>query len=173
MVLKQQLSELRSHFKEGMLVSQRHERPGATAILRWGPSFPRYTDGVTLCEIERKNLLQANLMLPAVGQIILVYPPFFTAEMEITKLHLMRIVAEADSSWSPYPVGLPSNEKLMQVLIGPAKRNLKRVVKLGNRAVAAHEKTTPDLGTDLPYPDPQLIHLRRLLCAAHARSLLK
>jgi len=61
----------------------------------------------------------------------------------------------------------------VQVLIRPAKSNLKRVMKLGNGAVAAHEKATPDLRTDLSYADPQLIHLRCLICAAHARSLLK
>src|SRR6266581_4550879 len=72
-----------------------------------------------------------------------------------------------------YATGLPSNEELVQMLICPAESNLKRVMKLGNGAVAAHEKATPDLGADLPYPDPQLIHLRRLLCAAHALSLLK
>ena len=59
------------------------------------------------------------------------------------------------------------------MLVCPAKRNLKRVMQLDNGAVAAHKKTTPDLGVDLPYPDPQLIHLPRLLCATHARSLLK
>lgn len=59
------------------------------------------------------------------------------------------------------------------MLVCPVKRNLKRVMQLGNGALAAHEKTTPDLGVDLPYPDPQLIPLRRLLCATHARSLLE
>ena len=47
--------------------------------------------------IEGKDLLQADLMLPAIGQIILVHPAFFTAERKIAELHLMRIVAEADS----------------------------------------------------------------------------
>ena len=36
-------------------------------------------------------------MLPVIGQIILVHPAFFTAERKIAELHLMRIVAEADS----------------------------------------------------------------------------
>ena len=85
----------------------------------------------------------------------------------------MRIVAETYAAGLPYSVGLPSDEELVQMLICPAKSNLKRVMKLGNGAVAAHEQTTPNLGTDLPYPDPQLIYLHRLLCAAHACSLLK
>ena len=66
--------------------------------------------------------------------------------MKIVELHLMRIVAEGYSPWFPDRVGLTSNEKLMQVLIRPAKGDLKRVMKLGNGAVAAHEKATPDLG---------------------------
>ncbi len=60
----------------------------------------------------------------------------------------------------------------MEVLIRPAKSDLKRVMKLGNGAVAAHQQATPDLGTDFSYPDTQLIGLHRLLCAVHALPLL-
>ena len=80
-------------------------------------------------------------MLPAIGQIILVHPAFFTAaERKIAELYLMRIVAEANSPWFPYPVGLPSNEELMLMLIRPAKSDLKCVMKLRNGAVAAYGK---------------------------------
>jgi len=111
-------------------------------------------------------------MLPAIGQIILIHPPFFATEVEVTESYLMRIVAETDAAGLPDPIRLAANEELVQMLICPAKSNLKRVMELGNGAVAAHEQATPDLGTYLPYPDPQLIHLH-LLCAAHALSLLK
>jgi hypothetical protein len=84
--------------------------------------------------IEGKDLLQADLMLPAIGQMILVHPAFFIAERKIAELHLMRIVAEADSLWFPYPVGLSSHEELMQVLIRPAKSDLKCVMKPSNGA---------------------------------------
>ncbi len=171
-VIKQQLSELRSHFKEGMLVSQRHERPGATTILKWGSSFPCYTNGVVLCGIKGKDLLQASLMLPAIGQVLLIHPSFFAAEVEVAEPHLMRIVAETYAAGLPHPIRFASNEELVQMLICPAQRNLKRVMKLGNGAVAARQEATPDLWTDLSYPDPQLIHLHRLLCAAHALPLL-
>jgi len=46
-------------------------------------------------------------------------------------------------------------------------------MELSNGAVAAYEKATPDLRTDLSYPDTQLIHLHALICAAHALPLLK
>jgi hypothetical protein len=59
------------------------------------------------------------------------------------------------------------------MLIGPAERNLQDVMKLGNRAVATHEQATPNLGTNLPYPDAQLIYLHCLICAAHAFPLLQ
>ncbi len=59
------------------------------------------------------------------------------------------------------------------MLIRPAERNLQRVMKLGKRAVAAHEQATPNLGTDVPYSNAQLIHLHCLICAAHALPLLK
>src|SRR5258708_6101838 len=112
-------------------------------------------------------------MLPAIDQVILVDPPFFAAEVEVTQSHLMRIVAEAYSSRFPYPVWLASNGELMQMLIRPAKSNLKYIIELGNGAVAAHEQATPDLRTDLSYSDAQLIHLHRLVCVAHALPLLQ
>ena len=98
-------------------------------------------------------------MLPPVGQIILIDPRFLPAEVKVTQLDLVRIVVEAHPSGSPDPVRFPANEELVQMLIRPAERNLQRVMKLGNRAVAAHEQATPNLGTDVAYPDAQLIHL--------------
>ncbi len=41
-------------------------------------------------------------------------------------------------------------------------------MELGNGAVTSHQQATPDLGADLPYPDPQLIDLHHLVCTAHA-----
>src|SRR5438034_10601880 len=90
---------------------------------KWGSSFPRQADRVTLCGVKGKNLLQTNLMLPPIGQIILVHPPFFAPEMEVTESHLMGIVAEADSARFPYPIRLASNEELIQMLICPAEGN--------------------------------------------------
>ncbi len=90
--------------------------------------------------------------------------------MKVTQLHLMGIVIEAYPSRFPYSVGFAPNEELMKVLIGPAEGYLKRVVELGNRAVALHEQTTPDLGTHLAYPDAELIDLNCLLCVFHPSS---
>jgi len=59
------------------------------------------------------------------------------------------------------------------MLIHPTERNLKSVMKLGNRTVASHEQSTPNLGTDVAYPDAQLIHLHCLICVAHALPLLQ
>ncbi|HLQ30535.1 MAG TPA: hypothetical protein VK140_14985 [Ktedonobacteraceae bacterium] len=85
----------------------------------------------------------------------------------------MRIVTEADPSWFPDPIRFPSNNELMEVLISPAKSDLKRVMELGNGAVAAYQKATPDLRTDFSYPDAQLIHLHCLVRTAHALPLLQ
>ena len=56
------------------------------------------------------------------------------------------------------------------MVVCPTERNLQGIMQLGNRAVAAHEQATPDLGTDFPYPDAQLIDLNRLVCALHPSS---
>lgn len=56
------------------------------------------------------------------------------------------------------------------MLIRSAKSDLKCVMKLGNGAIAAHQDAAPDLKTDFSDPNPQLIDLHRLLCAAHAPS---
>src|SRR5438876_4617508 len=121
--------------------------------------------GETLRRVKRENLLQTNLMLPPVGQVIFVDPRFLPAEVEVPQLDLVRIVIEAHPSGSPDPIWFPANEELVQMLIRPAERNLQGVMKLGNRAIAAHEQATPALGTDVAYPDAQLIYLHCLICA--------
>ncbi len=50
-------------------------------------------DGVMLCWVKGENLPQANLVLPAISQIIFVDSAFFAAEVEVTESYLMRIVA--------------------------------------------------------------------------------
>ena len=46
--------------------------------------------------------------------------------------------------------------KTVQMLVAPAKRDLEDVVQIGDRAVAAHQKPSPDHRTDLakPYVEP-------------------
>ena len=74
-------------------------------------------------------------------------------EVKVTELYQARIVVENDSPHSSDPVGLPTNEELVQMVVSPAERYLQSIMKLGNRAVATHQQTTPDLRADLPYPD--------------------
>src|SRR5690349_14888262 len=93
--------------------------------------------------------------------------------MEVQLRDLVWIVVEAHPSGSRDPIRFPTNEELAQMVIGPAECHLQSVMKLGDRAVAAHKQATPNLGTDVAYPDTQLIHLYCLICAAHALPLLK
>jgi len=152
-VVKQQLCKLWQDFPQGVLVLQFHKCPRTTTILDWPTSFACYAEGIALRGIKGKNLFQTNLMLPPVGQIILIDPRFLPAEMEVPQLHLVRIVIEDHPSRSPNPIRFPADEESVQMLIRPAERNLQRVMKLGNRAVAAHEQATPNLGADVAYPD--------------------
>src|SRR5437868_14009686 len=50
------------------------------------------------------------------------------------------------------------------MIISPAKCDLKHVMKISYRAVAAYQQATPDLGADFSYPDAQLINLNYPLC---------
>lgn len=93
--------------------------------------------------------------------------------MEVPQLDLVRIVVKAQPSRSRNPIWLAPNKEAVQMLIRPAERNLQGVVKPGDGAVAAHEQATPNLGTNVAYPDAQLIHLYCLIRAAHALPLLK
>src|SRR5258708_24466621 len=58
------------------------------------------------------------------------------------------------------------------MLIRPAEYDLQRLMQLSNRAVAPHEQTTPDLGTDFAYPDAQLIDFDACICIFHPAPLL-
>jgi hypothetical protein len=80
------------------------------------------------------------------------------------------IVVEDDAANPPHPIWLPTNEESMQMFICPIKRDLQDLMKFGNRAIAAYQQATPDLGTHLPYPDAQLIDLNSWVCALHPCS---
>src|SRR5215471_18643851 len=142
-VIKEKLRKLRQDFPQRVLVLQFHKCPRAAAVLDWPASFPCHAEGVTLRRVKRENLLQTNLMLPPVGQVIFVDPRFLPVEVEVPQLDLVRIVVEADPSRSRDPIRFSTNKESVQMVIGPAERNLQRVMKLGNRAVAAHEQATP------------------------------
>ncbi len=53
---------------------------------------------------------------------------YFRAKVEVEELHLMGIVAEADSAGLPYPIRFALNEELIQMLIRPAEGNLKCIM---------------------------------------------
>jgi hypothetical protein len=132
-----------------------------------GTSFPCCTNRIRLRGIKRENLFETNLVLPPIGQVVLIEPRLLEAEVKIMEVNLARIIVEDDATNPPNPIWLPTNEESMQMFICPIKRDLQDVMKLGNRAIAAYQQATPDLRADLSYPDTQLIDLNCLLCVFH------
>jgi hypothetical protein len=166
-VIEQELRKLRQNFPQGIRILQFHEGQWAATVLEGSASLACGADGILFRGVKRKDLFETNLVLPPVRQIILIDKRFLAAEMEITQLHSMGIVVKAHPSRLPHSVGLSPNEELVQVFIHPAEYDLQGVMKLSYRAVAPHEQATPDLGTDLPYPDAQLIDLNGLVGTLH------
>jgi hypothetical protein len=89
------------------------ERRNRESIFDRRSPFSCQTDEVILCWIKGKKLHQAKLMLPPIGQVIFVDPAFFAAEMEISKLDLIRTVTKPHSSGFPHPIRFVSNEDLV------------------------------------------------------------
>jgi hypothetical protein len=59
----------------------------------------------------------------------------------------------------------------MEMRIRPAKRNLERVVKIGDRAIAAHQQAAPDHRTDLANPHVEPVNLDVELFCHHCLIL--
>jgi hypothetical protein len=117
LVLKQELRKPRQDFPLRMVVLQLHERPGATTVFKGSTPFARSTHGIRLCRIKRKNLFEANVVLPPIPQIILIQKGLLEAEVKITKSDLARIIVEDHATNSPNPIGLSPDEELVQVLV--------------------------------------------------------
>lgn len=88
------------------------------------PPARKETHRTERCKGE--NLFKAKLVLPPVRQIILRQPGLLEAEVKITQSDLARVIVEDDPTNASDPIRLFLDEKLMKMLIRPAKHTAQR-----------------------------------------------
>src|ERR1039457_1779710 len=77
---------------------------------------------------------------------------FVDTKAKVGEADLICIGREADAADLADAVIPAMDVEPMEMRIRPAERNLKRVVKIGDRAIAAHQQPAPDHGADLANP---------------------
>lgn len=91
-----------------------------------------------------QHLFQADVVLPAVGQVVLVAEALAFAQPEVSEADLVRVIAEREAAAVRDAIVPPVNVEAMQVFILPAHGDLEDGVELGDGRVSAHQQPAPD-----------------------------
>jgi hypothetical protein len=98
-------------------------------------------------------LLDSHLVLPGVAKVVFVEEPFVDAKAKVGEANLLCIGREGKAAYLADAVIPPVNVEPMEMGIRPAKRNLERVVKIGERAIAAQQQPARNHRANLADPD--------------------
>jgi len=106
------------------VLAQFQERPRPAAVFEWRCASAADADRVGPPWLERQDLLNAHVMLPAVGEVILVQEALTDAQAKVGQAYVSGIVTEADSAVMPDAVLAAVDDEAVQVLIAPAEDEL-------------------------------------------------
>ncbi len=106
--------------------------------------------------VGRENLLEADVMLPAGDEIIVVGEALTRAQAEADQGHGMWVggAGAADAATS---IVLTMNPEAVQVAVVPAHRHLNDTMELSNARVAADQHTAPDQRGHVTEDKPELV----------------
>jgi len=154
----EQLQQPLGDAKGRVALAQFQERPRPAAVLGWDSAPAANTDWVASPRVERQDVLDPHVVLPAVGEVVFIEEAFTDAQAKVGQAHPSRIVAEADPAVTADPVLTAVEDKAVQVLIAPAQYSLKGGVEIGDGAVAPDEQAAPDQRADAAQNDAKLVH---------------
>ncbi len=146
--------------EDRVVLAQFQERPWPAAVLGWRRASAADTDRVVPPWLERQDLLDSHVVLPAVGEVILVQEALTNAQAKVGQAYVSGIVTEADPAIMPDAVLTTLDDETVQVLVGPAQHSLASGVEIGDGTVAANEQAAPDQRADAAQDDAQLVHHR-------------
>ena len=99
-------------------LAQLQERPGAAAVFRWRGAPATDAARIGLARLKPQDLLDPEVVLPEVGEVVLIPEALADAEPERRHPHATRVDAAI------VPVLAPLDDEAMQVLIAPAEGRL-------------------------------------------------
>jgi hypothetical protein len=117
--------------------------------------------------LDRQDLLNVHVMLPAVGEVVLVQEALANTKAKLGQVYVSGIVTEADPAVRADAVLTAVDDEAVQMLVAPAKDELERREQVGNGAVAANEQAAPDQRADTTQDDARLIHHRLMVRGRH------
>jgi hypothetical protein len=118
------------------------ERPVAATIFGWGGATATDAARIGAPRRQRQDLLDPEVVLPAVDEVVLVPEALADAEPELAEPHAARV------GIARVAVLAPLDDEAMQVLIAPAEGRLHGGMEVGDGAVAADQQPAPDQRAD-------------------------
>ena len=129
-------------------LAQFQESPWSTTVLGRHLASPTRAGRVATVRLQRKDLLDAHVVLPAISEVILVEEALADAQSEINQPYLARIVSEADPAVMVDAVLTTVNGEAIEMLVCPTQADLERRVQVRDAAIAADEQAPPDQRAD-------------------------
>ena len=114
-------------------------------------------DRVAASRFQRRDLFDPHVVLPAIGEVILIEEALADSEAKIGEMHAVRVIAEADAAETDDAVCPPVDDEAVQVLIRPAQHKLEGGLQVGDRGVAPDEDAAPDQRTDAAQDDAEVV----------------
>ena len=103
------------------MLAQLQKRPPPTTVFWWHRAPPANAHRVAAPWLERQYAFDAQVVLPAIGEVVFVNKPLADAQTKIGQVYLLGIVAEVDPAVMTDAVLAPVNNKAVQVLVRPAE----------------------------------------------------
>ena len=154
------------------MLAQLQEGPCPATVLGRHPPSPADAQRVVASRDQRQDLLDADIVLPAIGEVVLVQEALPNAEAQVGQAYLARIITEGDPAEVADAVLATVNDEPVKVLVAPVQSDLQRGMQVGNGAVAADEQSAPDQWADATQDDAQLVHDRLTVRKEHRHRVI-
>jgi len=123
--------------------------PRPAAVLGWPGTAPTGAHRVGTARLDSEDLLDADVVVPVVGEVVVVDEPLGPPQPESAQGDLA-VLVEAF-------VLVPVNLEAMEVIVLPGEGDLQDGVQLGQGGIGANQETAPDERADPSQHHAQLV----------------
>lgn len=111
-------------------------------------------------------------MLPSITEVIFIDKALVLTKANVSESYLAWMIDKPIAPDFRDAIALVSDTKFVEMRIGPAHGDLKRVMQIRNATVVANQQAAPDHRADFPQPYPQLIDEYRVVWIGHLPKLV-
>ena len=102
-----------------------------------------YANGVCLRRVQREDLLDVDVVLPAITEVVHIPEPFARLEAKIGQSNLIGIVGKTDGARVSDAILLSVDDKPMQMAIVPTHDDLHGLVQRPDRRISRDQDSPP------------------------------